>query len=206
MNSSNCTEYNSTLNLTNCTNDDDDNYDYELAAHIFVGLFLALMVCIFLCVVIVLCEQEKPCRRRKYCPETRRFDSDDFPVYSDSEDSSDEDEPRRSTSDYVEDFEEVNNSYTINKTDIEMYVKELEQQAEVLANQIYQGSNESCTICLGEDESDSIRTLVCKHSFHTKCINTWFTKQYPPRCPICKCISPEDFLNNKEEPMCIVIN
>ena len=62
------------------------------------------------------------------------------------------------------------------------------------------------TICLGEDESDSIRTLVCKHSFHTKCINTWFTKQYPPRCPICKCISPEDFLNNKEEPMCIVIN
>ena len=48
-----------------------------------------------------------------------------------------------STSEYVEDFEEVNNSYTIDKADIETYVKELEQQAEVLANQIYQGSNES---------------------------------------------------------------
>jgi hypothetical protein len=208
MNSSNCTEYNSTLNSTNCT--DDDNYDYELVGHIFVGLFLALMFCLVVCVVVAYCDSAKPCQRRKYYADSRRFDSDDFPIHSDDEYSSENEsyvEPRRSTSEYVEDFEEVNNSYTINETDIEMYIKELKQQEEVLAKQIYQGSNDNCTICLGENESENMRSLACKHTFHTDCINTWFQKQYPPRCPICKCISPEDFLSRKEEiPMCIEVN
>jgi len=40
-----------------------------------------------------------------------------------------------------------------------------------------------CTICLSGVTGD-IRTLECKHSYHTRCINKWFVEHNA--CPICR--------------------
>jgi hypothetical protein len=44
--------------------------------------------------------------------------------------------------------------------------------------------DESCTICLDTfQRSEIIRTLICKHIFHQKCIDEWIKKT--ERCPNC---------------------
>jgi hypothetical protein len=44
---------------------------------------------------------------------------------------------------------------------------------------------ESCTICLDDfNEKDKVRTLPCKHEFHTKCIDPWL--RINKTCPNCR--------------------
>ncbi|KAJ3387954.1 hypothetical protein HDU92_001718 [Lobulomyces angularis] len=45
---------------------------------------------------------------------------------------------------------------------------------------------ETCVICIEEyEESDEIRTLPCKHFFHTHCIDEWLRTK-STQCPLCK--------------------
>lgn len=41
-----------------------------------------------------------------------------------------------------------------------------------------------CAICLVPLEQSDYSTLVCKHVFHTSCIECWYEKDI--RCPICR--------------------
>jgi hypothetical protein len=50
----------------------------------------------------------------------------------------------------------------------------------------YKGVEEECTICLDQLCENNVRTLICKHTFHTKCIDRWFTESNIYACPICK--------------------
>jgi hypothetical protein len=44
---------------------------------------------------------------------------------------------------------------------------------------------ETCTICIDDfEEGDEVIKLVCKHSFHPKCIVPWLEKS--AECPNCK--------------------
>lgn len=44
---------------------------------------------------------------------------------------------------------------------------------------------ESCCICLEDyKRRDKLRVLPCKHEFHKKCIDTWFSDHV--KCPICR--------------------
>lgn len=44
---------------------------------------------------------------------------------------------------------------------------------------------QTCCICLQcFSERENVRTLPCKHVFHSDCIRTWLTK-YKQRCPMC---------------------
>jgi len=50
-------------------------------------------------------------------------------------------------------------------------------------------NNDVCVICLKEYETKSmLRTLLCTHTFHKECIDTWIKSQIlgKPCCPICK--------------------
>ena len=40
-----------------------------------------------------------------------------------------------------------------------------------------------CGICLGLFENDPVTELLCKHSYHTACINAWLAKKL--NCPTC---------------------
>ncbi|KAI5189794.1 hypothetical protein NECID01_0700 [Nematocida sp. AWRm77] len=43
-----------------------------------------------------------------------------------------------------------------------------------------------CSICLeGINTGDAVRTLQCKHMFHSKCVSEWLT-QYANECPMCR--------------------
>lgn len=48
----------------------------------------------------------------------------------------------------------------------------------------------TCTICLCDYEvNDQLvwsSNILCKHSFHAKCISTWFVRKKTPFCPICR--------------------
>jgi len=47
------------------------------------------------------------------------------------------------------------------------------------------GQSESCTICLGDYESDEeLRLLPCGHCFHAECVDAWL--QINSICPMCK--------------------
>lgn len=44
-----------------------------------------------------------------------------------------------------------------------------------------------CSICLEEFAvGNNICTLICRHSFHSECIKTWFTSSEKWSCPLCK--------------------
>lgn len=47
-----------------------------------------------------------------------------------------------------------------------------------------------CSICYNEITEASVRVIGCKHLFHTKCINTWFSQQAAKgnqkTCPLCR--------------------
>ena len=46
---------------------------------------------------------------------------------------------------------------------------------------------EKCTICLVNFEVDiEIRTLSCKHCFHTECVDRWLKSNWIKGCPICR--------------------
>ncbi len=54
----------------------------------------------------------------------------------------------------------------------------------------------SCSICL-EDFStyDDIKTLdICKHKYHTECINQWFSRNVT--CPLCRNITTKAFFGS----------
>ena len=40
-----------------------------------------------------------------------------------------------------------------------------------------------CSICLDEINEETTK-LNCVHTFHTKCIDTWFKRSH--RCPLCR--------------------
>lgn len=42
---------------------------------------------------------------------------------------------------------------------------------------------EECSICIST-ESGELKTLVCNHTFHSQCINTWLDTK--SECPICR--------------------
>ena len=44
-----------------------------------------------------------------------------------------------------------------------------------------------CCICLQNfKEKEKVRKLPCKHNFHKKCIDKWFSKADDLSCPICR--------------------
>ena len=48
--------------------------------------------------------------------------------------------------------------------------------------------NSMCSICLEPFvENNLINTLKCKHMYHSKCIDTWFSTNNN-NCPMCRCI------------------
>jgi len=52
--------------------------------------------------------------------------------------------------------------------------------------------NNSCSICLEDfGDDDQIRVLLCKHYFHTDCIDRWLTEENV-RCPLCRHDSRDD--------------
>lgn len=49
----------------------------------------------------------------------------------------------------------------------------------------------TCSVCLGHLEEDNeVKTLLCKHQFHTKCILPWLEKVNT--CPVCREEFPTD--------------
>jgi hypothetical protein len=45
--------------------------------------------------------------------------------------------------------------------------------------------NKSCVICFEEYKGDNIISkIICKHIFHTKCLNMWIEKNQS--CPLCR--------------------
>ena len=43
----------------------------------------------------------------------------------------------------------------------------------------------NCTICLGDFNLDqNVRNLLCGHTFHTDCIDSWCEKNL--NCPVCR--------------------
>lgn len=48
---------------------------------------------------------------------------------------------------------------------------------------------DNCSICLTSlGATNSVKTLKCKHQFHTKCINEWF--EIKNVCPLCNEAQP----------------
>ena len=48
---------------------------------------------------------------------------------------------------------------------------------------------QDCSICLERFKVNEYqKTLVCKHSFHKKCIDRWFKKEHS-NCPMCRTIA-----------------
>src|SRR5690606_24509041 len=45
---------------------------------------------------------------------------------------------------------------------------------------------EDCSICLESLEYNATITLPCKHRYHKRCINKWFTWSRKCICPLCK--------------------
>lgn len=45
-------------------------------------------------------------------------------------------------------------------------------------------NKEECPICLEELNSNNSKVLVCKHSFHKLCIDTWLERKNI--CPLCR--------------------
>ena len=47
------------------------------------------------------------------------------------------------------------------------------------------GDEDTCSICLvAAKKGDRVYELVCKHTFHRKCITPWFEKS--TQCPNCR--------------------
>jgi len=54
-----------------------------------------------------------------------------------------------------------------------------------------------CAICLDDTSNCDIRTLACKHAFHTKCFAEWSKKTSVDdgntTCPCCRCSFSDPF-------------
>ncbi|KAI9233860.1 MAG: hypothetical protein BYD32DRAFT_464960 [Podila humilis] len=62
-------------------------------------------------------------------------------------------------------------------------------------------SEELCSICLGEYETDDrIRILSCGHEYHAECVDIWLTHK-STHCPLCK----HDLLDDIQPPSPIVV-
>ena len=49
------------------------------------------------------------------------------------------------------------------------------------------GCAEECTICLcAFSAGDKVKTLPCKHHFHSRCLRTWLNHKESIQCPICR--------------------
>lgn len=53
-----------------------------------------------------------------------------------------------------------------------------------------------CSVCQEQEEKeeDNIKTLICDHMFHSKCIRTWLSKN--KTCPVCRLDLSSDIIKN----------
>jgi hypothetical protein len=52
--------------------------------------------------------------------------------------------------------------------------------------------DQTCSICIDQFQVGQFhRILKCKHCFHKKCIDTWFTKNHS-ECPLCRTVIIEN--------------
>ena len=63
--------------------------------------------------------------------------------------------------------------------------------------------NETCVICLEEMtknqiDKKSVKTLPCRHSFHSECIEAWMTTK--KECPLCKAKYDTNTIEYKDKP------
>ena len=75
------------------------------------------------------------------------------------------------------------------------YLKRLKTRTDII--------NETCVICLEEMtknqiDKKSVKTLPCRHSFHSECIEAWMTTK--KECPLCKAKYDTNTIEYKDKP------
>mmetsp|Transcript_32244 Transcript_32244/g.63968 ORF Transcript_32244/g.63968 Transcript_32244/m.63968 type:complete len:133 (+) Transcript_32244:71-469(+) len=46
---------------------------------------------------------------------------------------------------------------------------------------------EDCVVCMSQiSDTDMVRQLACKHTFHSDCIDSWWRRDRLMRCPYCR--------------------
>eukprot|EP00656_Telonema_subtile_P002837 TRINITY_DN11292_c0_g1_i2.p1 TRINITY_DN11292_c0_g1~~TRINITY_DN11292_c0_g1_i2.p1 ORF type:complete len:254 (+),score=36.39 TRINITY_DN11292_c0_g1_i2:94-855(+) len=50
-----------------------------------------------------------------------------------------------------------------------------------------------CAVCLEGLAGRGWRRLSCKHLFHDKCLDSWFSKAHTTTCPVCRTVQPPDW-------------
>jgi hypothetical protein len=83
-------------------------------------------------------------------------------------------------------FLDVTTRFASPVSDTELKASRREKIKEIKYKKVKESSDNECSICLdtikvGEFE----KTLICKHSFHKKCIDRWFKKDNDS-CPMCR--------------------
>lgn len=77
-------------------------------------------------------------------------------------------------------------------TDLEILMNEIQKRPKPLSRTVQIAAEDTCCICLDAflGNTSRITTLSCSHSFHTKCLNEWESKNN--RCPLCKAQIPKE--------------